>query len=109
MSKQLKPLSEKLREQRLEKLENAWRKVVNDPDGRLVLYNIIEMAGIFRKNELTNARVYLENGKANFGKDILGIISGYSDTFLSDAYREMIIWEQDLEKTVNEEQQKKRN
>lgn len=63
------------REKRLAELSRAALvEVMRSPAGRMVLWDLLERAGIYRSIFTTNAEIYYRAGRQDFGHELLAMI-----------------------------------
>jgi hypothetical protein len=60
--------------------QNDWRAIVAMPEGRRVLWSLLEQCHVFRSIMETNARIYYNAGIQDFGRTIIKEITDADPT-----------------------------
>ncbi len=58
-----------------ERRSNDWRAIVGSPEGRRVLWYLLEQCKVFESIMETSARIYYNSGRQDFGHYLIGEIT----------------------------------
>jgi hypothetical protein len=84
-------------EKREEQFRGSLKAVLSTPEGRRVLGELLDRAGLYRTSWDPSARIHFNEGRRNFGLELLAQIQEASEELYLDMEREMRAFKRSLE------------
>ena len=78
----------RITEEQRRRFARALKAVMGTPDGRLVLWRMLEVAGVFKSIYAPNAEIYYRAGRQDYGHELMVELADCDETLYLEMERE---------------------